>query len=374
MDVQVREVVTLKELKSFIRFPHTLYRDNPNWVPPLFMDQYHTLRRDKNPAFQNCEARYWLAYRRGRMVGRIAGILNRLYIRKWKQRAMRFGWFDFIDDAAVSEALLTTVESWARSRGMTAVHGPLGFANLDPEGMLVEGFDELGTLATLYNHPYYAAHMEKLGYVKDADWVEYELVGPLKPHEKISRIADVVLRRYALHTLEVRNRKELLPYARDLFHVIEDEYQYQYAAAPLTERQVDAYIKKYFNFITPAFAPVVLDKNNRMVAFGIAMPSLSRALQKAGGRLFPCGFIHVMRALRKNDRADLYLMAVRSEYQGKGVNAVVIQKMHEAFNKFGIIRVESNPELETNRHVREQWKYFDKRQHKRRRCFIKHLV
>jgi len=373
MNVQIKEVVTLKDLKSFIRFPSMLYRGNSNWVPPLFSDEYRTLRRDKNPAFENCEARYWLAYRKDRIVGRIAGIINRLHIEKWKQRYMRFGWIDFIDDVAVSENLLKTVESWAKETGMTAVHGPLGFTDLDPEGMLVEGFDELGTLATIYNYPYYATHMEKRGYVKDVDWVEYEIVVPPEPNATISRIADIVMRRYTLKTLEVRNKKELLPYAKELFQMLDDEYQHLYPVVPLTKRQVDAYIEKFFGFIIPDFVPVVLDENNRMVAFGISIPSLSRALQKAKGKLFPFGFIHLLKALRKNDRVDLYLMAVRSEYHGKGVNAILSNKMQGVFDKFGIIKVESNPELETNRHVQEQWKHFERRQHKRRRCFIKHL-
>lgn len=373
MDVQIKEVATTGDLKRFIRFPHGLYRGNPYWVPPLFVDEYRTLRRDANPAFENCEARYWLAYAADRVVGRIAAILNRPYIEKWRARHMRFGWIDFIDDAAVSGALVRTVEAWAREAGMTAVHGPLGFTHLDPEGMLVDGFDERGTCATRYNYPYYPVHMLKMGYVKDVDWVEYELVGPPEPDATISRIADIVLRRYALRILEVRNKGELRRYARELFQLLEDEYQHLYAVAPLTERQISGYLQRYFKYISPDFTSVVLDTSNRMVGFGIAIPSLSRALQKANGRLFPCGFIHILRALRKNDRADLYVTAVRSDYQGRGVNAILIRKMHEAFNRFGIRGVETNPELETNRRVQQQWKHFDKRQHKRRRCFIKHL-
>ncbi len=373
MDVRIKEVVTLTDLKSFIRFPFLLYRGSPNWVPPLIRDEYRTLRRDKNPAFENCDARYWLAYGNGRIVGRIAGIISRPHIEKWKQRYMRFGWIDFIDDTAVSEALLKTVESWAKETGMAAVHGPLGFTDLDPEGMLVEGFDELGTAATIYNYPYYAAHMERMGYAKDADWVEYELPVTPEPNKTISRIADIVMQRYKLKMLEVRDRKELRSYTRELFQLLDDEYRHLYAVVPLTKRQVDAYIERYFRFINPDFIPIVLDESNRMVAFGITVPSLSRALQKARGKLFPFGFIHLLKALRKNDRMDLYLMAVRSEYHGKGVNAILINKMHRLFNKFGFTRVESNPELETNRHVSGQWDRFERRQHKRRRCFIKYF-
>ncbi|MCX6354100.1 MAG: hypothetical protein NTZ78_04235 [Candidatus Aureabacteria bacterium] len=373
MDVKIKEVTTFKDLKSFIRFPHMLYCGNSNWVPSLFSDEYRTLRQDKNPAFENCQAKYWLAFKQERVVGRIAGIINQLHIEKWKQRYMRFGWVDFVDDLAVSGALFKTVESWAGDMGMAAVHGPLGFTDMDPEGMLVEGFEELGTRATIYNYPYYVTHMEKMGFVKHFDWVEYEILGPVKPNETISRIADIVTRRYKLKKLEVRNKKDLLPYAKELFQLLDDEYQHLYPYVPLTKSQVDAYIKHYFGSISPDFVPIVVDGNNRMVAFGISIPSLSRALQKAKGRLFPFGFIHLLKALRKNTRMDLYLMAVRSDFRGKGVNALLIDTMHRAFHKFGIIKAESNPELETNRHVQEQWEHFDKRQHKRRRCFIKYL-
>jgi GNAT superfamily N-acetyltransferase len=373
MTIQIKEVTTNRDLRTFIRFPFELYRGNRFWVPALEFDELNTLRRDKNPAFEHCDARYWLALDGKRVVGRVAAILNRRHIEKWNQRYMRFGWIDFIDDPAVSSALFRSVESWALQSGMTAVHGPLGFTDLDREGMLVEGFDELGTLATLYNHAYYPQHMEKLGYHKDTDWVEYELSAPEAPNETIARIADLSLRRNKLKVLHPRNKRELLPYAPALFQLLEDEYKLLYGTVPLTEKQVAAYIDQYFGFVTPDFVPLVMDQDNRLIAFGVIMPSLSRALQKSRGQLFPFGFIHLMRALKKNDRADLYLVAVRSEYRGKGVNAILMDRMHAVFNRLGITRVESNPELETNADVQGQWKYYEKRQHKRRRVFIKQL-
>jgi GNAT superfamily N-acetyltransferase len=373
MDLQVKEATTLKELKSFIHFPFELYRGNPYWVPTLLFDELNTLRRDKNPAFDHCEARYWLAYQGGRIVGRVAAIINRQHIEKWGQRYMRFGWIDFIDEPGVSEALMLRVESWAKEMGLNAVHGPLGFTDLDREGMLVVGFNELSTLATIYNHPYYPQHMEKLGYTKDTDWMEYEFTVPPEPNKTIARIAAISLRRNKLKILELHHKKELLPYAKELFQLLEDEYKHLYGTVPLTEKQIETYTNQYFGFVTPDFVPMVMDQNNRMVAFGIVMPSLSLALQKTKGQLFPFGFIHLMRALKKNDRADLYLVAVRSEYQGKGVNAILMNKMHGVFNRLGIKKVESNPELETNQNVQGQWKYYEKRQHKRRRVFIKHL-
>jgi GNAT superfamily N-acetyltransferase len=374
MDILIKEVITPRELKSFIQFPFELYKGNPNWVPTLMFDELNTLRKDKNPAFEFCEAKYWLACRDGKTVGRVAAILNKRHIEKWGQRYLRFGWIDFIDDPSVSTALMNTVENWAKENGLTAVHGPLGFTDLDREGMLVEGFNELGTLATIYNHPYYPQHMESLGYAKDTDWVEYELTVPPVPNETIARIADISLRRNKLTILKCRNKKELLKYAKDLFRLIDDEYKHLYGTIPLTEKQVEAYIDQYFGFVTPDFVPIIMDQNNRMVAFGVVMPSLSHALQKSKGNLFPLGFIHLLRALKKNDRADAYLVAVRSEYQGKGVNAILMNKMHQVFSKLEITKLESNPELETNLNVQGQWKHYERRQHKRRRVFIKHLV
>jgi hypothetical protein len=372
--VAVRPVANRRELKKFIRFPHTLYRGNPCWVPNLDFDEQNTLRPDRNPAFEHCQARCWLAWRQGRVVGRIAAILNQKHAEKWNQRYLRFGWADFIDDPAVSAALFAAVEAWARECGMEAVHGPLGFSDMDREGMLVEGFDERATTITNYNFPYYPAHLEKLGYGKDIDWLEYELTVVPEPDGNIARIAAVALRRNNLHLLQARSKKELLPYARELFRLLDDEYKDLYGVVPLTERQVDQYISQYLGFIRPEFVPVVLDESGRMVAFGITMPTLARALQKAKGRLLPFGFIHILRALRSNDRAELCLTAVRSEYQGKGVNAILMDEMHRLFIRRGIRQVESNPELETNLNIRGQWKHYPARQHKRRRVFIKRLA
>ena len=373
MALQVKEVTSLSDLRSFIRFPFQIYRDNPYWVPALTSDELNTLRKDKNPAFAHCQARYWLALQDDRIVGRVAAILNHKHLETWHQPYLRFGWIDFIDDPAVSSALMGAVETWARESDLTAVHGPLGFTDFDREGMLVEGFTELSTMATGYNHPYYPIHLEKLGYVKDVDWVEYEMTVPPEPNETIARIADIALRRNKLKLLEVSSKKELLPLAKELFDLFNEEYKHLYGVVPLSEEQIQAYIKQYFGFVTPDFVPIVLDKDDRMVAFGITLPSLSKALQKANGSLFPFGFIHLLNALKKNDRADLLLVAVRSEYQGKGVNAILMNRMHRTFNRLGITKVESNPELETNADVQGQWKYYERRQHKRRRIFIKHL-
>ena len=371
--VEIKEVSTIRGLKDFINFPFDLYAGNPYWVPALRSDDLNTFRRDKNPAFEFCEAKYWLAYKDGKIAGRIAGIINKRHIEKWGQPYVRFGWMDFIDESEVSSGLLKTVEDWACSQGLTAVHGPLGFTDMDREGMLVEGFNEMGTLATSYNYPYYADHMQAAGYVKDIDWVEYELRMPQKPDEKIARLSEALMKRYNLRLLQFRNKKEMLKYAEALFDLLQEAYQHLYGVTPMSRKQVDAYIKQYFGLISPDFVPIVVDAQDRMVAFGITLPSLSLALQKAKGRLFPFGFVHLLHALNKNDKGDLYLVAISNEYQGRGVNAILINRMIEVFNKFGIKTVESNPELENNHRVQAQWKNFDHRLHKRRRIFIKHL-
>jgi GNAT superfamily N-acetyltransferase len=373
MAVQLQEVSTKKDLRKFIRFPHKVHQGDPAWVPALDMDEMNTLSKDKNPAFDHCQAKYWLAYKDGQMVGRVAAINNPLHAETWGQNYMRFGWIDFVDDPEVSGALIGAVEDWAKELGKSAVHGPLGFTDLDREGMLVEGFDELGTLATRHDPPYYAEHMKALGYGKDVDWMEHDVVMPDELDERVQRIAEVARRRNKLHVLEAKNKKELLPYAPELFEILNDAYSHLYGVVHLTDKQIDAYVKQYFDFVIPDFVPVILDETGRMVAFAISMPSLSRALQKGKGRLFPFGWFHLLRALNNCERIDMYLGAVRRELQGTGINALIMVALYKGYKKRGVKTIHANPQLETNRPVWEQWKYFDSRQHKRRRVFIKHL-
>jgi GNAT superfamily N-acetyltransferase len=374
MNVIIKEVISRKDLRAFIRFPHTINRGNPYWVPGLDFDEMNTLRKDKNPAFEHCQARYWLALSEGKIVGRVAAIDNRLHSETWGQPYLRFGWIDFVDHQAVSDALFGAVEAWAESLGKTAVHGPLGFTDLDREGMLVEGFDELATLATSHDQPYYAEHLTRLGYEKDADWLENEVTVTDELDERISRVAAISRKRYKLSLLKAKNKKELLPYAPELFEIINETYSHLYGVIHLTEDQVEAYVEQYFGFVIPDFVPVVLDENGRMVAFTISMPSLSKALQKGRGKLFPLGWLYLLQALNKPDRVDMYLGAVRREYQGKGVNAIMMETLYHAIQRHGVKTIHGNPQMESNFRVREQWKYFESRQHKRRRVFIKHLA
>ncbi len=374
MDIEIKEVRTLRELKQFVTFQYRLYRNNKYWVPPLRADELLSLRRDKNPAFEFCEANYWLAYKNGTIVGRIAGIINKRYNEKWNQKAARFGWFDFIDDSEVSSGLLHAVEDWARTRGMSHIHGPLGFTDMDGEGTLVEGFEEVSTLGAIYNFSYYPKYIERLGYTKDIDWIEFEVTMHPEIPEKVSRLAEIALARNNLTVLKVKKAKEMLPYAKEIFHVLNAAYKDLYGFVELSDRQIDMYVKQYFGFIIPEYVPVVLDSHNKVAAFGIAMPSLSRAFQRCNGRLFPFGFIHVLRAMKNNKKVDLYLTAVRPDLQNKGVNAILIHESNKVFTKNKIEKVETNRELEGNAKVQAQWRFYESRQHKRRRCYKKELT
>jgi GNAT superfamily N-acetyltransferase len=372
MAVEIREVTSNRNLKTFIRYPLTLYQNNPYYVPSLFFDEMNMLRKDKNPAFADAKARYWLAYRDAKIVGRVAALVVAKHEQKWGEKYMRFGWLDFIDDAEVVKELMSAVESWAKELGMKGIHGPLGFTDLDREGMLIEGFDEVATLATYYNYPYYQKRLEALGYAKDVDWVESEITVNNQSEEKILKAAEIVSKRSNLHMF-TGNKKELFKIAPQLFDVIDEAYRHLYGTVPLSEAQVKAYIDSYFGFVDVDYIPIVQDANEKVIAFGITFPSFSKALQKNKGDLFPFGFIPILRALKKNDRADLYLIGIRDEYLGKGVNAMVMAQIYRTFIKNGIKYVETNPNLELNNNIRVMWKYFDARQHKRRRVFVKHL-
>lgn len=373
MSLEIREIKSKKDLKKFISFPYGLYKNHKYYIPPLRMDEMDTLRPDKNPAYDFCDTRLIMALRDGKPVGRIAGIINRLFIDKWNQKHARFGWLDFIDDEEVADSLIGDIETWARGMGMTSLVGPLGFTDMDKEGMLIEGFEELGTMATYYNYPYYPRHMERLGYKKEADWVEYKVTIPKVMPEKVEKLAAIVAKRYKLQVLSDRTPKQLRPMAHEMFTLLNEAYTDLFGFVSLTDKQIELYTKQYIPYIKKGFLPVILAEDGKMVGFAVSMPSLSKALQKSNGRLFPMGIFHLLRAMSKNDLADLYLIAVRPDYQGKGLNAILMNEIFKAFTKHKIKWTESNVELEENVKIRSQWDYFESRQHKRRRCFIKSL-
>lgn len=373
MSVEIKKVTTKSELKRFIRFNYEFYKDNPYSVPDLYDDMLNTFSPKKNAAFEFCEADYFLALRDGKIVGRVAAIINRRANETWNRKTVRFGWIDFIDDMEVSTALIDTVKQWGKERGMTEIEGPLGFTDMDAEGMLVEGFDQLSTMATIYNYPYYPQHMERLGLSKSADWVEMKIYVPDAIPEKHRRISDIIAKRYNLHIRKLKSKKEVRQsgVAHDIFRLINDAYTPLFGYSRMTERQIDQYVKMYVPVLDLRMVSIVENEQNEIVAVGISMASLSRALQKAKGRLLPFGWYHLLKALmwKRPKVLDLLLVAVRPDYQGKGVNALLFTDLIPVYKELGFEYAESNPELEKNEKVQNQWQYFKTEQHKRRRCF-----
>ena len=376
MSVEIRPVnPTKKELKEFVKFGTDHYKGNKYFVPPLVIDDVNTLRPDKNPAFDFCEAQSFMAWRDGKPVGRITGIINHNVNKKNNEKNLRFGFVEFIDDAEVVDALFDAVEAWGKERGMTAIVGPMGFSDMDKEGMLVEGFDRLGTMATIYNYPYYPAHLERRGMVKEIDWVEYLMKVPEATPEKYQRIADIVARKFELRNVRFTSRKKIKDrYGRALFELINEAYSDLFGYSALTPKQIEHYIDLYLGILRLDDISVVVDKDDNLVAVGISIASFSRALQKSRGRLFPFGWWHLLKPLRgKVDTVDLLLVAVRPEYQSKGVNAMLFADLIPRYIKTGYKQAESNVELEDNAMVQKQWEYFEREQHKRRRCYKKKL-
>jgi GNAT superfamily N-acetyltransferase len=362
---------TAKELKKYVRFGIDLYKGNPYYVPPLIFDEVNELRPEKNPSSEFCESQSFMAYRDGKPVGRVTAIINRRYNEKTGEKVARFGYVDFIDDAEVVDALFETVKAWGRERGMTTLVGPLGFSDMDKEGMLIEGFEEMGTMATIYNHPYYPGHMERMGFEKEADWIEFRMKVPDGVPEKMHRIADIVSRKFGLHIVDIISRKWVKEtYGQAIFDLINEAYKDLYGYTQLTERQINYYIDMYLGILRLEDVCLIADSDDKLIGLGISMPSMSRALQKGRGRLFPFGWYHLLRAVRgHSDVVDLLLVAISPEYQGKGVNALLFDKLIPAYIKNGYKFAESNVELEGNENVQKQWEYFERRQHRRRRAW-----
>lgn len=373
--VNIIEVTTKNQLRRFVDLPNIMYRDVPQFVPATYSDDLADWNREKNPAFAYCDARCWLAERNGETVGRIGAIYSRKANEKWHTNRLRFTQVDFIDDYEVSRALFNAVEDWARELHCAAVHGPLGFTDMDREGMLVEGFDRRSCFFTYYNHPYYIDHLTALGYVKDVDWIEQLITVPYdeKTVKRWEKIADFVLKRHKLHVYNVRTRLDYLPLLSQFFELVNVAYAPLYGTVELTEQQIKKYSAKFAPLINPHTTCFVMDEQDQLVAFGVGAPSLAAALQKSRGRLFPTGWIDVLKAFGKNDTVDLLLIAVHPKYQSQGVNAVILSKTMKGCHKLGIKWAETGPMLEMNDKVQSQWKDFETEQHKRRRCFIKEL-
>lgn len=359
---------------KFIKLPLRLYKNNPYFVPALTFDEINTFNPKKNPAFDFCEADCFIAVRDNQVVGRIAAILNKDVNEYWKQSHVRFGWFDVIDDIEVTKALINAIETWGKEKGLTTLKGPLGFCDLDHEGMLINGFDQMGTFATIYNHDYYPKHFEQLGFTKDVDWKEYLIDIPTEISDRYSRMADLLARKYDLHIAKLTSNRQLVKqYGSKLFQLWNETYNVLYGFAPLTERQVKYYINLYLSLIRVDLISLIIDKNDEVIGFGISMPSLSKALQKAKGNLFPFGFLHLLMAMRKNDTVDLYLMGIRPDFQQKGLISMIFADLVPHYIKNGYKLAETNPELENNGRIQALWSEFAPRHHKTRRIFIRDI-
>lgn len=375
-DITIKEVNSRRELRQFVQFGIDLYKDNPYYCPPIFFDEVNTFDPKNNPALEVCDYVIYLAYRDGKIVGRIAGMINHRANEAWKVKKCRFGWFDFIDDYDVFKALIDTVAQWGRSRGMTHLNGPVGFTDFDKEGLLIEGFDYNAPMASLYTHPYYIAHYERYGLSKEADWIEFQIQPPTQVPERISRLAKIIEKRSKLHVVKVKNSRELKRrYGYTYFDVLDEAYQKLYNYQPMTDRQKRYYCSMYFPILNYDFVTLVANEKDEIVAVGLGMPSLSDALRKCGGHLLPFGWYHLIKALKakKMTDFDLLLIAVRPDYQDKGVTALIFNEMTPHFVTYGIQRVETTSILETNHKSLANFLPYDHIQHKRRRAYIKEL-
>lgn len=379
--IEIKKVELRRDLCKFIDFHNELYKGNPYHVPNLYFDEMNTFRKDKNAAFDFCEAEYFMAYRDGKVVGRVAAIINHSANKKWERESVRFGWIDFVDDIEVSKALLKAVEDYGKSKGMKEIVGPLGFTDMDPEGMLLYGYDQLGTQATAYNYPYYPEHMDRMGgWEKDNDYVEYKLYVPEEMPEKYATIAKMIQKRYNLQVKKLK-RNEIYGengYGKKIFNVVNETFKDLYGYSKLTDRQIEQYVKMYLPMADLDLITIIEDWNtpdHKVVGVGISIPSLARALQKCGGKLFPFGWWHILRALKfhKTEVVDLLLIGVLPEYRQKGANALLFYDLIPHYQRLGFKWGETHVEMETNMKVQGQWQYLNREIHKRRRCYKKDI-
>ena len=375
-EIIIKEVTTRRELRRFVQFGIDLYEGNPYFCPPIILDELNAFNPKGNPALEVCEFVVYMAYRNNEIVGRIVGIINRRANEAWNVKKCRFGWFECIDDYDVFKALLDAVAEWGRSKGMELLNGPVGFTDFDHQGLLLEGFEYNSPMASLYTHPYYIAHYERYGLEKEADWIKFQVTPPTEAPERMRRVAKLVAERYGLHTVKVKNVREVKKrYGYTYFDVVDAAYQKLYNFQPLTDKQKRYYCNMFFPLLNFDFVTLVANDKDEIVAVGLGMPSLSEALRKCKGRLFPFGWYHLLKALKakKMTDFDLLLIAVRPDYQDKGVNALLFDEMTPYFSKYGIQRVETSAILETNLKSYSNFTIFDHIQHKRRRAFVKKL-
>ena len=371
----IKVIQNAKDFQAFVRFPFDLYEHNSYWVPPLIKEEIETIDPKINPVYQNADARFFLAFRGTKIVGRIGGMINWIEVNKVGKSKVRFGWYDTIDDLEVSKLLLDQVTAFGKEHNLKMIEGPMGFSNLDKAGMLIEGFEERNTMITLYNAPYYQDHLEALGFKINAKWVEYEIkIDDFETSpEKVKRFSKLIMERYQLSLLQFKNKNDIIPYIDQMFELLDETYNKLQTFVPIQDYQIEHYKKRYLKFIHPDFIKCIIDSKGKLIAFSITMPSFTNALKKINGKINLFNFYHLFLALKRNNRASFYLIGVHPDYQNKGITAIIFNEMQKLFNKRNINIVETNPELEENTAIQKLWKNYENRLHKKRATFIKDL-
>jgi hypothetical protein len=374
--IEIVEVTSRQQYRAFFQFPFDLYRNCPQWVPTITKEEMEIFDPQKNAVFEHAMARLFLAKKEGEIVGRIAAMINWVEIEELKKTKVRFGWYDTIDDLEVSEKLIEAVEGVAIAEGMTYIEGPMGFSNMDKAGLLIHGYEHMNTMITWYHYPYQKAHLERLGLVKQSEWIEFkiDIYDAKDAPEKVKKFASVIKERYKLKTLEFKTTKDVEPHVDKMFELLNQTYNKLQSFVPIQQHQIEVYKKKYLPYVHPDFIKCVVDENDEMIGFTITMPSFTKALKRMNGKMFPFGFYHLWRALHKNNRASFYLIGIQESYQNKGVTAIIFQEIQEMFNKRGITEVETNPELEENSAIQALWKNYKHELHKRRRTYRKDIL
>ena len=374
-EIIIKKVTGHEDYLAFVKFPFILYKNNPFWVPPIINEEVETIDHKINPVYQNSSAQFFLAYKKEKIVGRIAAIVNWIEIEELKKNKVRFGWYDVIDDIAVSKLLLEQVVCFGKEHKLDHIEGPVGFSNLDKAGLLIKGFDEPSTMITIYNYPYYATHLKELGFSLLAQWVEYEIkiTNFENSPEKVKRFSSIIMKRFNLKVLDFKNKKEIIPYIDQMFNLLDETYNKLQTFVPIQNYQIEHYKKRYFKYVHKDFVKCVVDKNNRLIAFTITMPSFTRALQKINGKVTFFNIYNLLKAMWFNNRASFYLIGVHPDYQNKGITAIIFNEIQKTFNKHNITIVETNPELKENTAIQKLWKNYENRQHKRRATFTKNI-
>jgi len=369
--ITIKEVLSNDDFKLFVDFPFKLYKKCKYWVPPITKEELLLLDKNKNPVYQNADAKFFIAYKNNEIVGRIAAMINWVEVNEVKKKKVRFGWYDVINDISVTKLLMEQVIKFGKKNKLDFIEGPVGFSNLDKAGLLIEGFNELNTMITLYNYPYYLEHLEKLNFKKLAQWVEYEIqIDSFENSpEKVKRFSDLIKKRYSLEIKNFNSTKKIIPFVDKMFDLLSKTYKNLQTFVPIQECQINHYKKKYFKYLNPNLIKCVLNKEKELIAFIVAMPSFAKALKKVNGKLFPFGFLHILKAQYYNDRASFYLMGIHPDFQNKGVTAIVFNEMQKTLNEMGIKVIETNPELEENEAIQRLWKNYKNRIHKKRATF-----